>query len=555
MRNCKVCLLIKYALFLLVLFPFLPVQAGEVTFASQYIKVWSLVKYYTPWVVESKPNLDSVFQKNMNTILEKNSERALNRSISSLVKYANSLLIADAKPETDPIKISKIDSINAWVFSDSILSIENKDKLIQIIHLRRDSGSPFYRRGLSRNIKLTNEMRYLKTFPPVEIRLIALAHYWGVINYFFPYKNLIPENWDKVLNDYCIEIVANRNELEFNHSLQRLINQIKDGHGSFASHTIDKYYGYYQLPCEVSYINEQLIITKIHKDAINKYFKFGDRILEIDNRSWNEFYSKDSVYMHGSNERRKKYLSAANFLRSPENVVRKVKLIRQDSLIEIIVPPITRSLFMDAKPVNYCQDSSIMVGENYLYLDLSRVDSIEFEKKLLEYPRPNIIIDLRIYPNLVIDQIADLFVTSRIPHASYSYPDLSIPGLFSPLKMIDLAPRRSDRKVAYEKIYVMVDYTTGSMGEFTCMGFQALPNVITIGDQTAGADGDVSSVILPGNVTTRFSGLSIFYPDGRQTQQCGIKIDKYFHRTGAGISTGVDEGLRHLLDLIANNSE
>jgi len=96
----------------------------------------------------------------------------------------------------------------------------------------------------------------------------------------------------------------------------------------------------------------------------------------------------------------------------------------------------------------------------------------------LEYHRPNIIIDLRIYPKLVLDQIADLFVTSQIPHALYSYPDLSIPGLFSPLKRIDLIPRRLDRKVSYENIYVMVDYTTGSMGE-----------------QTAGADGIVSLFI------------------------------------------------------------
>jgi carboxyl-terminal processing protease len=550
MKTIKYLLVKSLIIILLILKSISPIQAVEVNYAAQYIKVWSLVKYYSPYQVDSKPNLDSVFQKHLKFILAKKSEVTFNRQVRLLLSYSNRLLIASANSESDPLRIEKIDSINGWIFSNPLLSDENKNRLIKLIHLKRDSISPFFRSGPARNVLFTNESRYLESYPVVEIRLIALAHYWSAVNYFFPYKDLIKCNWDSVLDCYCNEIIASKNDLEFHQSLLRLVTEIKDGHGLLDSFIIDKYYGYFQLPFEVSYIDDQLFITRIYKDALNKPYKFGDRILEVNHQSWDDFYRADSAFIHGSNEKRKKHLSSARFLRSHENSVKTVRLIRNDTVMEVSSSLIPISAFTNSKAIYFCQNAAYYVGDNYIYLDLSRLDSVEFEKTVLNNSRPNIIVDLREYPKLVIDQIADLFITQRIPHAAYSYPIVSIPGLFSDIEMINLKPRRLDRKVTYEKIFIMVDYSTLSMGEFTCMAFQALPNTITIGDQTAGADGNVTRIILPGNVTTRFSGLSIFYPDGRPTQQCGIKIDKYFYRTGIGISLGEDEGLNYILEQI-----
>jgi carboxyl-terminal processing protease len=248
--------LVKLVFLVSFIFAFGSIQAKEGELLAEYIRVWSVVKYYSPFEVDSKPNLDSVFQQQVKIIFAKKTVIAFNRQIRKMLKYSSGMLIAGVQPETDLLRIEKIDSINCWLYTDSILSEENRAKLIQLIHLRRDTVSPFFKSSSTFNVLLTNEKRYLAAFPPIEIRLLAVAHYWSVINFFFPYKSLIEYNWDRIPSLYCEQILTNKNELDFHQTLRRLTTEIRDGHGSLQSLIIDKKYGFFQLPCEVANIQD-----------------------------------------------------------------------------------------------------------------------------------------------------------------------------------------------------------------------------------------------------------------------------------------------------------
>jgi C-terminal processing protease CtpA/Prc len=82
------------------------------------------------------------------------------------------------------------------------------------------------------------------------------------------------------------------------------------------------------------------------------------------------------------------------------------------------------------------------------------------------------------------------------------------------------------------------------------MAFQSSPNVKVIGSTTAGADGNVSQIILPGGISTMFSGIGVLYPDGTQTQRKGVKIDIEVKPTVKGIKAGIDEPLEKAKALI-----
>jgi C-terminal processing protease CtpA/Prc len=75
------------------------------------------------------------------------------------------------------------------------------------------------------------------------------------------------------------------------------------------------------------------------------------------------------------------------------------------------------------------------------------------------------------------------------------------------------------------------------------MALRASPHAMVIGSTTAGADGNVSAVPLPGGLSTMISGLGVSYPDGRPTQQIGIVPDKTVVPTVEGIRAGRDEVL------------
>ena len=84
------------------------------------------------------------------------------------------------------------------------------------------------------------------------------------------------------------------------------------------------------------------------------------------------------------------------------------------------------------------------------------------------------------------------------------------------------------------------------------MAFSKCPDVRVIGSKTAGADGNVSLIVLPGGIHTMISGIGVFYPDGGQTQRVGVRIDEIVEPTIEGIKAGRDEVLERAIEIITD---
>lgn len=82
------------------------------------------------------------------------------------------------------------------------------------------------------------------------------------------------------------------------------------------------------------------------------------------------------------------------------------------------------------------------------------------------------------------------------------------------------------------------------------MALRAMPDAVVIGSTTAGADGNVSSIPLPGQLSTGISGLGVFYPGHKPTQRVGIVPDVVAKPTIQGIAAGRDEVLETAIHLI-----
>ncbi len=85
------------------------------------------------------------------------------------------------------------------------------------------------------------------------------------------------------------------------------------------------------------------------------------------------------------------------------------------------------------------------------------------------------------------------------------------------------------------------------------MAFRVAPQAVVIGSTTAGADGNVSEIVLPGGIRTLISGIGVYYPDGRETQRIGIVPDIIKRPTIQGIKEGRDELLEKALEVINSN--
>jgi C-terminal processing protease CtpA/Prc len=110
-----------------------------------------------------------------------------------------------------------------------------------------------------------------------------------------------------------------------------------------------------------------------------------------------------------------------------------------------------------------------------------------------------------------------------------------------PLSLMPQEPHYAGR------VAILVDEVTQSQAEYTTMAFRTAPGAIVIGSTTAGADGNVSTVPLPGGLSSYISGIGVFYPDKTPTQRVGIIPDIVVAPTIAGIQAGRDELIEEAL--------
>jgi C-terminal processing protease CtpA/Prc len=97
------------------------------------------------------------------------------------------------------------------------------------------------------------------------------------------------------------------------------------------------------------------------------------------------------------------------------------------------------------------------------------------------------------------------------------------------------------------KVVILVDEVSQSQAEYTAMALRSASGAVVIGSTTAGADGNVSQIPLPGGLPTMISGIGVFYPDKTPTQQVGIVPNIEVGPTIDGIRAGRDEVLEAAL--------
>jgi len=145
--------------------------------------------------------------------------------------------------------------------------------------------------------------------------------------------------------------------------------------------------------------------------------------------------------------------------------------------------------------------------------------------------------DIRFLPRFW-ETLGNLLVDKRTPFVTFTNADLGNPGAFGFGPTVNVEPAQPHFA---GRVAILVDETSISNSEYTTMALRASPRAMVVGSQTAGADGNVSPIALPGNVRTGFTGIGVYYPDRTPTQQVGVKIDVPCKPTITGIRAGRDE--------------
>ncbi len=516
--------------------------------------LWGFIKYYHASVNQGNFNMDAELFRVLPKMLAAHNTAEANTVMEQWVDHFGVPDSCKSCKENARPANTKLMPDYGYLFDKNNFPLSLINKLA-FIRDNRDTAHAHYYIAVERyvgNPIFTHEVAYDNdAYPDAGVRLLALYRYWNMIQYFFLDRHLIGEDWNKVLTEFIPSFCNAKDTLAYQLACLKLIARVHDTHaGLYGDYAVQKMKGSYYTPFKAAFVEGKLVVTGFYPDstaAIMSQVRPGDVIEQIDGVSVDSLVKKYLPLTPASNySTQLQSLSASTGWLLTGNVPDTHLLImRNGFLISAIVQRSNNNLDYGASSKRpFIMDGNI----GYIFpasLRDNDIDSLKIRFK----DTKGIIIDMRCYPGTFMPyKYGAWFKLLSTPFCISSRPSVSMPGWFG------LTDTLRNGEVGFShytgKLVIIVNGQTLSQAEFTTMALSTVRGAVVIGDTTAGADGNVSVVNLPGGLASQISGLGEIYPDGTESQRVGVKIDRRIAPTIAGIRDRRDEQLEYAIKFI-----
>lgn len=375
---------------------------------------------------------------------------------------------------------------------------------------------------------------------PTRLANVVVA--WNVFQHFYPYFDVVQTNWDSVLTVTLAEAFRNTSAYFFVKVMRNMITALRDGHA---------WYHYmpngFALNVKVENIEGQPV-TIASQDSL---LKRGDVIVKVDGYDTKARLLEEESLTSGTPQW-KRAEAVDNIIHSMIKEL-PVTINRNGELMDIIAKckPLDRRSVFEHSALEQIGGASLT--DKVWYIDLAQVSVAEIEAKANEFAQAKgIVFDMRGYPKDGNAEILGYLTDSPLLSPRYLVPQIIYPDREN-VQGYDTNGRwrvqpalpRWKGKIVFltgggaisqaEDIMSMVEHY--KLGEI-------------VGETTAGADGNVNILRLPGGSSIRWTGMEVLKHDGSQHHLVGIKPTVPAVRTVQGIRAGRDEVLEKALSLM-----
>ncbi|HEX6227699.1 MAG TPA: S41 family peptidase [Chryseolinea sp.] len=514
-------------------------------------KVWGFLKYYHPAVAAGEYNWDYELFRILPKILESTDQRQRNIMLNDWCLRLGKFEKATHEQKKKEVKIQPDFS---WIdgkslgreLTSTLNEVKTAKKLDEhyYIGLAEKVGNPVFK----------NENSYHSiNYADAGVRLVALFRYWNMINYYFPYKNLISENWNDVLKRSIKAFVEAEDDLSYKLAVLSLIAAVHDTHANIWGNddTLDEYRGRNVSPLEITFVEGKAVVTGYLNQALGEKsgLKVGDIIENIEGQPVADIVKNRLPLTPASNYPTQLRDIAATLLRSNKQSIAIRYSNGQESFNKQL------DVYPNTKVNVYARfqkkDSTFrFINPDIGYLYPGTLTNEALPKIMAHVSRTKgLIIDFRCYPKeFTVFTLSAYLLPAAKSFVKFTIGSLDTPGLFSFREGPKIGGSNPDHYKG--KVVILINETTQSSAEYHTMAFRVAPRATVIGSTTAAADGNVSRIYLPGSIITSISGIGIYYPDGTETQRIGIVPDIEVRPTIRGIRAGRDELLDKAIEVI-----
>lgn len=399
--------------------------------------------------------------------------------------------------------------------------------------------------------------------PELPWRMLAAYRIWNRVEYFEAYRHLLDDRWDQAFEAAIPSFEAAGDSTDYALAVARFYKHVDDTHGFVNSPALTAWIGTATLPVRVRQIEGGPVVTSFidSSAAAAAGFQVGDRILAVDGEDAAARQARLAAVSAVSNDAQRDFRTATLLLSGADSSLAVVRV--RDAAGKTVERRARRSLayYRNASRERSGPIWKVLPG-NLGYVDLERLASGQVDSMFTALAGTHgLIFDMRGYPQGTAWSIAPrLTERTGLNGASFRTP-------------IAHTPRSNSFRIDEQEVFdqpvvgqpglsrylaptvMLVDERTISQAEHSGLFFSAYNGTTFVGSQTAGANGDITTFTVPGDIRLTFSGHDVRHADGRQLQQVGLPITVNVRPTVAGLRAGRDEvleaGIRHLEQRIA----
>ena len=531
----------------------IPVDKNQIENLKSLGLIWGFLKYYHPTIAKGQVNWDYALFRILPKVIHSENKKSRD---SILINWISSL---GPFPEGNNLKVTASTDVKLapdldWI-TKSGFSNELTTLLLKVKNAKR--SKEHYYIELAPNVKnpdFKNENPYsAMTYPDAGFRLLALYRYWNIIQYYFPYKNLLEEDWKKVLEEFIPKVITSKNETDYTLTILELIGRVHDTHANIWRNNpvLNSYLGLNYAPIELTFVENKPVVTDYYDEKLGKTtgLEVGDIITAINKRPVAEIVNKKLKYLPASNYPTKLRDLAPQLLRTNDSII-TIEFVRNnktESKILKTFPAGKMNIYRKYQLIDTCFR---LIHKDIAYINngsLKKAHLPEIWKEIKN--TKGLIIDGRNYPSdFVIYDLSSYLMLRSTPFVKFTNGSIENPGLFTFTEPVYAGRKNTDYYKG--KVVILTNEISQSSAEFHTMAYRVNPHATVIGSTTAGADGNVSRFDLPGGLSTMISGIGVYYPDGKETQRIGIVPDVELKPTIQGIKKGRDELMEKAIELI-----
>jgi len=530
----------------------IPVDKGQIENLKTLGLIWGFLKYYHPNIAKGDYNWDyqlfRLLPKLLNSKNKTDRDEILVKWIDSLGNFSEGI---GTTVKSSEIKLEPdLDWIKNSNFSDKLttllLKVKNADRPKEhyYIGLQPGVGNPDFK-----NENAYPSMKY----PDAGFRLLTLYRYWNIIQYYFPYKNLIEEDWKKVLEEFIPKLINANNETNYTLAVLELIGRVHDTHANIwgGNQVLNNYFGVNYAAVELTFIEGKAVVTGYYDKNLGKEtgLEIGDIISVVNNTPVDQIIKEKIKYSPASNYPTKLRDIATSLLRTNDSTI-SIEFKRNNKTETKTLKTFPAKQFNLYRKYQVTDTCFKFINKDIAYINNGSLKREYLPKiwKELENTK-GLIIDIRNYPSdFPIYALSGYLMPESIPFVKFSNGSIENPGLFTYTPPLKAGKKSGDYYKG--KVVILINEISQSSAEFHAMAYRVNPNATVIGSTTAGADGNVSQFSLPGGISTMISGIGVYYPAGKETQRTGIITDIEVRPTVQGIKEGRDELIEKAIEII-----